>query len=333
MLRNIKQIISKKHAVALVILICLFIATVLFAGGKPYKKDYSQYIDEWGIYNSGQNIEGKKGVSGWDIDIIPAWEITKGSSDVIVAVVDTGVDISCEIFEKTQILSGWDFYNNDATIYDQYIHDYHGTYICSTIAKIAPGITILPIKFMESTAGSMDDAVKGILFAIEHGADIINCSWNFYEYNQELYEVIKEHPDVLFVCAAGNYNADLDNSLIYPCSYKLDNIINVLAVDNTGAIYGTSGYGKNSVHIAAPGESVKVILPENDETYVDGTSVATAFVSATASLVLSNNFSLTTSEIKNIILTSVQPLDALKNKCVSGGMVNVYNSLKQGVRQ
>lgn len=286
------------------------------------------YIDEWAIYNCGQIVDGKEGISGYDINIIPAWDITKGSSEVIVAVIDTGVDESCDIFQKTKLLSGWDYYNNDSTTYDQYIHDYHGTYVCSTIAKVAPEITLLPVKFMESTSGSVEDAVKSIKYAIEQGADIINCSWNFYDYNQALYDVIKDNPDVLFVCAAGNYNANIDCVEIYPCAYDLDNIINVLAVDSKGELYCTSGYGKNTVHVAAPGVSIMVCLPENDETYVDGTSVATAFVSAAAGLVLSVDPSLSAVEIKEIIVKSVQPIENIKELCISGGMVNIYNSIK-----
>ncbi len=328
MSRSIKNITVKKFLIALVSIICTLTITILTITNLPAKQKNEQYIDDWAIYNSGQTVDGKKGLKGLDVDIIPAWDITKGSSDVTVAIIDTGVDKSCDIFKKTKMLSGWDYYNNDSTTYDQYIHDYHGTYVCSTIAKIAPEITLLPIKFMESTSGSVEDAVKSIEFAIEHGADIINCSWNFYDYNQDLYNIIKNNPDILFVCAAGNYNANLDNVSIYPCAYELENIISVLAIDSKGNIYATSGYGKNTVHIAAPGASIKVVLPENDETYVDGTSVATAFVSAAASLVLSNNPSLNATEIKDIILKSVHPLESLKDLCISGGMVNIYNSIK-----
>lgn len=328
MCRIVKVITEKKHIITVMFIICILVILVVSMMGKPKEIPQTRYIDEWAIYNNGQIVDGMEGIKGCDIDVIPAWNITKGCSDVIVAVVDSGVDKSCDIFQETKLLPGWDYYNNDATTYDQYIHDYHGTYVCSTIAKVAPEITLLPIKFMESTSGSVEDAIKSIKFAIEQGADIINCSWNFYDYNQELYDVIKDNPEVLFVCAAGNYNANLDNVDIYPCSYNLDNIISVLAIDNTGEIYSTSGYGKNTVHVAAPGVSIKVILPENDETYVDGTSVATAFVSATAGLVLSTNPSLTATEIKDIIIESVQPMETVKDLCISGGTVNVYNSIK-----
>lgn len=323
-----RNVTNKKIYIALISTVCIVVMSVLIITVWHTEYNESQYIDDWALCNFGQTIDGQKGIEGLDINVIPAWEITKGSSDTIVAVIDTGVDKNCDIFKDTKMLAGWDYYNNDSTTYDQYIHDYHGTYICSAIVKVAPEITLLPIKFMEGTSGSIEDAVKSIEYAIEHNANIINCSWNFYDYSQELYNIIKKNPDVLFVCAAGNYNADLDNVPIYPCSYNLDNIINVLAVDNTGFIYSTSGYGKNSVHIAAPGVAIKVVLPENDETFVDGTSIATAFVSAAAGLILSNDPSLTAVEIKDLLLKSVQPLESVEDLCISGGMVNIYNSIK-----
>lgn len=326
--RITKFIINNKYVIMIMSIITICIIGILTIKGLSNEFSKVYYIDEWAIYNCGQTVDGNKGTSGYDINIIPAWDITKGRSDVLIAVIDTGVDESCDIFQTTKLLSGWDYYNNDSTTYDQYIHDYHGTYVCSTIAKVAPEITLLPVKFMESTSGGVEDAVKGIKYAIEQGADIINCSWNFYDYNQELYDVIKDNPEILFVCAAGNYNANIDYVDIYPCAYDLDNIINVLAIDNTGEIYSTSGYGKNTVHVAAPGVSIKVTLPENDETYVDGTSVATAFVSATAGLILSTDSSLNAVEIKEIILKSVQPIKNIEDLCISGGMVNIYNSIK-----
>lgn len=319
--------VSKKYVIMIMAITILGVIAILMKTGWMDKCIKERYADEWAIYNYGQRIDKKNGIRGYDINILPAWDITKGCSDVLVAVIDTGVDESCDIFQTTELLSGWDYYNNDSTTYDQYIHDYHGTYICSTIAKVAPEISILPVKFMESTSGCVEDAVKCIKYAIEQGADIINCSWNFYDYNQELYDVIKENPDVLFVCATGNYNANIDYVDIYPCSYNLDNIISVLAIDNTGEIYSTSGYGKNTVHVAAPGVSIKVTLPEDDETYVDGTSVATAFVSATAGLILSTDSSLNAVEIKEIILKSVQSIEGIEDLCISGGMIDIYNSI------
>ncbi len=306
----------------------IFFVVVLFllcAGGilnnKRHKKYKEHYQDDWAIYNYGQVVE-QKGIKGIDINIIPILDDAKGKEEVIVGVVDTGVDINCNIFNKNTLMNGWDFYNDDDSIYDEYIHDYHGTYICTTIARVAPRIAILPVKFMEGTSGSVEDAIEGIEFAIKQGAKIINCSWNFQEYSDELYNIMKNHTDILFVCAAGNYSVDIDETSMYPCSYQLDNMINVLAIDNVGQVHATSGYGKESIDIGAPGESVKVFLPENEELYVDGTSVAAAFVSGIAALMLSENLELTPNEVKNIMISTARPIEVLSMKCVSGGIID-----------
>lgn len=285
------------------------------------------YKDDWAIHNYGQKIESSVGINGIDINSLPARKIAKGNNEVIVAVVDTGIDKNCFKL-KENIKKGWDFYNNDSTIYDEYIYDYHGTYVSGIIAKVAPNTKILPVKFMESTSGSVDDAVKAIEFAIDNGARIINCSWNYYDYSDKLYNIISSHPQVLFVCSAGNFNANLEKVSIYPCSYDLNNIINVMAIDNKGQIHSTSGYGKETIDIAAPGENVKVIFPENNETLISGTSVATAFVSAAAALLIAENENLTPNDIIEIINESAQPIESLKDKCVSEGTLDVYSALK-----
>lgn len=88
---------------------------------------------------------------------------------------------------------------------------------------------------------------------------------------------MKNNPDILFVCAAGNSNLNLDENVLYPVCYDLCNVISVMSINNQGTIYEYSGYGK-CVDIATPVKDIYVEIPEQDKTYVDGTSVSTAFV-------------------------------------------------------
>ena len=180
---------------------------------------------------------------------------------------------------------------------------------------------------LKGTLGSIDDAVLAIKYAISKGAKIINCSWNFNEPFNDLYDVIKEHQEILFVCAAGNSYTDIDIYSIFPCSYELENVISVMAIDNKGKPYHASGYGKNTVDIAAPGVSVKVILPENEETFIDGTSVATAFVTGAVTLMLSKDANLTPKEIREIVLSSATRKQELNSFCVAGGYLNIEECL------
>ncbi len=313
-----------------IILFCIVVilSTLCIVLYKPLNVSLKiEHRNRWGIYNYGQKIEGVKGKKGLDTKFYKATTIETGDKSVIVAIVDTGVDIECKTFEKNNILLGYDFYNNDVSIYDSYLHDYHGTYIATTISHLAPNISILPVKFMESASGSIDDAILAIKFAIEKGAKIINCSWNFDNYNEELYNIIKNNPNVLFVCSAGNNNVNLDDTPIYPCNYNLDNIISVMAIDNRGERYASSGFGQKSVHIAAPGKDIQVIMPENDLAYIDGTSIATSFVTATSALMLSVDATLTPLQIRNVILKSSVHLPNLTTLCISGGCLDAYNSV------
>jgi subtilisin family serine protease len=295
---------------------------------------YTYDILDWAIRNDGQVVNGSVGIDGIDINVIPAWNAyTRGDPSIVVAVVDTGIDASCDIIKDNILVEdGYDFYNNDATIFDDYLYDYHGTYVATTIALVAPNIKILPVKFMESTAGDIEDAVEAVQYALNYGAKIINMSWNFEEYNTELYGLIRDHPEVLFVNAAGNRNVNLNEEKLYPCSYDLENIITVMAIDNKGEIYEASGYGLNHVDIAAPGVDVKVIFPENDETTLSGTSVAAAFVSAAAALIISVDNTLMPVDIKDIIISSANKTDTLGSLCRAQGYLDIYACLNQTKR-
>lgn len=295
--------------------------------------------EQWALKNSGQKIKSKKGIKGIDINISKAWEITTGNPNILVAVVDSGVDISCSGLADSISDNGKDFYYNDNTVFDDYTQDYHGTYIANTIAGfdsknkvygVAPNIKILPVKFLRGTLGNSTDAVKAVKYACENGAKVVNCSWNFNDYNEELFKVIASYPDVLFVCAAGNSNCNLDSSKIYPACYNLNNILTVMAVDNCGDIYESSGRGM-SVDIAAPGANIKTTFPEDDVSYVSGTSVATAYVSGVTALMLSENNKLTPPEIIDIVVSTAKKIDTLDKYCLSGGIIDAYKCVKSSV--
>jgi len=142
------------------------------------KPDDPMFKKQWGLHNTGQSIEEQKGTRGIDIDILKAWQITKGSPNVVVGVLDTGIDINHNdlmrniFINKLEIdnngvdddnngyiddLNGWDFANNDKTVFDDLYVDAHGTHIAGIIAAksnnsigisgVAPDAKILPLKF------------------------------------------------------------------------------------------------------------------------------------------------------------------------------------------
>ncbi|MDR1018262.1 MAG: S8 family serine peptidase [Lachnospiraceae bacterium] len=341
---------KKKIIIGIVcIIVIIVLGSVAFRNISYTNSLKSHYVSrlDWAYNNKGQKVKGVSGTKGIDIDIIPFWQKKLDTNSVLVGVIDTGEYKKGKLL-KNHIWSnkrekandgkdndkngyiddqyGWDFYNNDNTIYDNYLYDYHGTYIANEIIKTNPKVQIIVSKFMKGTKGDALDATKAINYAINSGARIINCSWDFYKDEPKMRQLIHDNQNVLFVCAAGNSNLNLDKEDIFPASYDEDNVISVGAVNSQGKLYEYGGYGKNGVDILAPGENINILLPENDKEYVDGTSIATSYVSGAASLLLGAKPDLKPYEIKKVIINGAKKETGLRNKCKSGGILDIYAS-------
>lgn len=242
----------------------------------------------WGLHNTGQ----WNGTPDVDINAPEAWDITLGSSDVVVAVIDTGIDINHpELAGSIWInpgeipgdsidndgngyvddINGWDFWNGDNTVFDPYDGDDHGTHVAGTIAAatnnaigiagIAPNVKIMPLKFLGPWGGYTSDAILAISYAKDKGVKISNNSWGGDGYSQALYNAIA-YSGMLFVAAAGNgYGDNNDYYPKYPASYDLPNILSVAACDKQGYLAWFSSYGPTSVDIAAPGVDILSTVP------------------------------------------------------------------------
>lgn len=330
------KINSKYRVCVVIIFVCIcFLFFVIY---KLNNIDSKFEEKQWAYYNYGQSINDNIGIRGVDVNIENVWDYTKGDGNII-ALVDTGVEIrsenkehfvthrgsnnSCDVDNVSNNYYGWDFYNNDPTIYDDYLYDYHGTYIFNIICNIAPEVKILPCKFLEGTVGDAKDAISALEYAISSGASIINCSWSFEKEDKYLYELMKKNKDVIFICAAGNNRINLDKEKIYPASYDLDNVISVAAINNRGELYKNSGYG-NVVTIGAPGEDIWVDLPEKDMAFVSGTSAATAFVSGTVALMKTVNPKISAKGVKEILVSTAKKNKSLKNACMAGGYLDIF---------
>jgi thermitase len=319
----------------------------------------------WGMINSGSAVDGDGGTftgkMGIDINAQKAWEIETGNKDVIVAVIDTGVDwsntdlapnIYTNEVEKNGTagvdddnngciddLHGCDIVMNDGDPMDVYGH---GTHVSGTIGAagnnnmgvvgVAWNVTILPIRFLgDDGSGNLADAVKAIDYAIAMKANIMNNSWGGGGFSQGLLEAIERARDagILFVAAAGNSANDNDASPEYPAAYQVDNIIAVAAVDPTGMMADFSNYGKNSVQIAAPGVNVLSYTMRGLESW-SGTSMACPHVAGVATLLLSQDMTQSYMTLKQRLLSSARPLGGLRGR-VGTGLVNAYWALSNQV--
>ncbi|MBI4688580.1 MAG: S8 family serine peptidase [Nitrospirae bacterium] len=248
--------------------------------------DDPYFSNLWGLHNTGQT----GGISDADIDAPEAWNLTTGSNNVVIAVVDSGVaynhpDLSGNIWMNSGESSctdgidndsngyvddcyGWDFLgaDNDPTDYNG-----HGTHVAGTIAATGNnslGITgmmwkarIMPLRFLGvSGSGTTADAASAIEYASDNGAHIINNSWGGGGYSQALKDAIDASSAVV-VCAAGNSGKDSDLTPHYPSSYTSPNIIAVAATDHNDMLASFSNYGAASVDVAAPGVSIYSTVP------------------------------------------------------------------------
>ena len=296
------------------------------------------YSSLWGLHNTGQT----GGVSDADIDAPEAWSITTGSSAVVIAVIDTGVDynhpdLAANMWTGSSGEHGYDFYNGDSDPMDD---NNHGTHCAGTIAGVGNNGTgvagvnwqakIMACKFLSGGGyGSTSDAIDAVIYAVNNGADILSNSWGGSGFSQALKDAVEyaNTNNVLFVAAAGNSGTDNDSSPQYPASYDCDNVISVAATDHSDGLAYFSCYGAASVDIGAPGVDIYSTIPGSSYDTYSGTSMATPHVAGVAGLVLAQNSDYDDDQIKESILNGAEPISSLSGKCVTGGRLNAYRSL------
>lgn len=298
-------------------------------------------LRNWGLDNDEQPSH---------INIRKAWKITKGSQEIRVAVVDTGIDAThpdlkdniCK--KKGSDEFGYDFVTNKKNPMDQHGHGTHVAGIIGATAKagagaagVAPNICIMAVRYYSDTATgaqNLNNTVKAINYAIDNGANIINYSGGGAEFSAAELKAIQraEAAGILFVAAAGNeyQNTDDAGNSYYPAAYGLTNIVAVAATNIRNQLLPSSNWGKKHVHVAAPGENIFSTLPKGRYGYLTGTSQATAFVSGLAALIMSENPSLKKkpAEVREIIMKSADKLANLDAKISSGGRINAYAALR-----
>ncbi|MEQ9670220.1 S8 family serine peptidase [Coleofasciculus sp. G2-EDA-02] len=312
-----------------------------------------QFNQLWGLNNTGQT----GGTADADIDAPEAWDIETGNN-IVVGVIDTGVDYNHPDLNDNMWINpgeiagngidddgngyvddvyGWDFINNDNNPFDD---NSHGTHVAGTIAAegnngigvtgVSWSANIMALKFLgASGSGSTFNAIQAVEYATMMGANLTNNSWGGGGFSQGLYDAIAAAGAAgqLFIAAAGNTGGNTDFSPHYPASYNLNNIISVANTNHNDQLSGTSSYGLNSVDLGAPGSSVYSTIPGGGYGFKSGTSMASPHVAGVASLIWSQDPTLTAQQVKDRILATVDPIPALQGITVSGGRLNAYSAL------
>ena len=298
----------------------------------------------WALHNIGQN----GGTNGADIGAAAAWDITTGSTNVIVAIVDTGIrythqELAAQVWRDpaaTHFVCGT---NAVAGTSDPLDDNGHGTHVAGTIGAaandgnphvgVAWNVRLMACKFLDATGhGYISDEIGCFQFALAKGARIISASFGGYYHSQTEYEAIRSLRDqgVLLVAAAANEASNNDSWLrSYPASYDLYNILSVAAVDRFDNLADFSNYGETTVHLGAPGVDIYSSVNSSNSAYAtySGTSMATPHVSGVAALLLARYPNATLTELRRRILDGVVQLPSLTNRTVTGGRLNAFNSL------
>lgn len=317
----------------------------------PNDPDFSSL---WGLHNVGQN----SGTNDADIDAPEAWDKQTGSNSTVVAVIDTGVDythpdlaenmwtnpneiagngIDDDANGYVDDIHGYDFINNDNDPMDDHNH---GTHVSGTIAAVGNnGIGIVGVSWnanimavkIFNAAGRTNELtiVNAINYATMMGAPVMNNSWGGGPNSQLIYDAINDANDfkLLFVAAAGNSNNDNDNRAYYPASYDLPNILAVAATDKNDLTASFSSYGRTTVDLGAPGVEILSTLPGNKYASYNGTSMATPHVSGAAALILSQSPTYNASDLKAILMGTVDPIPSLSSITLTGGRLNIASAV------
>ncbi|MDC9514776.1 S8 family serine peptidase [Pseudoalteromonas sp. CST5] len=321
--------------------------------------DDPRFDELWGLNNDGQT----GGTADADIDAVEAWDISTGSRDVVVGVIDTGIDYShsdlaSNMWVNSSEVPG-DGIDNDGNGFVDDVHginaitnsgdpmddEGHGTHVSGTIGAsgnnatgvvgVNHEVSLVGCKFLDAAGnGSTSDAIKCIDYMVglkNAGVNlrVLNNSWGGGGYSQALADAIasSEAADLMFVAAAGNDTIDNDVNPHYPSNYENASVLSVASTDQTDNISWFSHYGLTSVDMGAPGSAILSTTPGESYASYSGTSMATPHVAGAAALVLSINPELNTQELKELLMSSGDANAALQGVTVAGTRLNVNQAL------
>ena len=344
---------------------------IAYACGTP---DDEFFSNQWSLQNMGQVIRIQKalgpitlpfrcsGTFDADIDAPEAWDLETGNPDVVIAILDTGIDYTHpdlmeNIWENMNEIPGdsidndgngyiddirgWDFAYDDNDPQDELGHGTACAGIAGAVGNNGIGIsgvcwncTIMPIQVMDETgSGYWTDMAQGIIYAADNGADVISMSFGGYDVPNLLLDAVNyAYTKGVFLCAAaGNHN---EQNKTYPAAYEHVTAVGMTNLHDRRAHFLRFGsnYG-DWVDIAAPGS---IIYSTSPTYYISpfvkasydswsGTSFATPMVAGAAALLLSKDSTLTPDEVKAFLCNNVDPYSG--NKYIGTGRLNAYKAL------
>lgn len=321
--------------------------------------DDPQYADgtQWNL----NNLSGTG-----DINAPQGWGIQSTASNVVVAIVDSGIrlthrDLAPNLWRNPREIAGNgldddgnglvdDVYGinavgspNTTNVTDDVGHGTHVAGIIGAVgnnglgvAGVAWRVQLMACKFLDSTGnGYISDAVECFDYARLNGAKIINASFGSTNYSSALDAAVNacRSAGIIVVASAGNDGANNDTTGSYPANlgvvYGRDNVVAVAATDRYDQLAYFSNYGSNNVHLAAPGYAVYSTYFSSDDsyTYLSGTSMAAPHVSGALALMRARYPLENYQQLIKRLLEAVDVVPALAGRCRTSGRLNLYQAL------
>ena len=320
---------------------------------RPLLPNDTLFNSLWGLLNYGQDL-AQKGRRHMDAAVAQAWTLHRGSRNVVVGVVDTGVDyrhsdLRANLWSTTnsrgKLSFGWDALNQDDDPMDGHRH---GTHVAGTIGAVGNngiGVTgvnwtsrMASVQIFDAKGATSSDAILRALDWLYRQRDeirVVNHSWGGDGYSAILQEAFTklDNDGVINVFAAGNDSARLKaedvgkDAGFYPAMFPLKNSIVVASFNNQGQRSTFSNYGPDLVDLAAPGEEIYSTVPKGAYKRLSGTSMAAPHVTGAVALLMSYRPELSPKQVKEHILGFADETPSLMSTSFRGRRLNVYRAL------
>jgi subtilisin family serine protease len=282
-----------------------------------------------------------------NISAAAAWDVLTSASNIVVAVVDTGVRYTHEDLASNMWVNpndgghGWNAVDGNNNPADA---GTHGTMVAGVLGAVGNNgkgvvgvawrVQIMACACFNSFgSGNVSDVITCLDYARTNGARIINASWGFTNSLALSNAMISlRDAGIIVVAACGNSSTNIDLLPTYPASYQLDNIITVASTSKSNALSTFSNYGATNVDLAAPGEQIYSTFPATDSYYYTdvpgGTSYSAPYVSGACALLMAQYPADSYQQIIGRLLSSTDPLPSLAGKCRTGGRLNLRKALR-----